>query len=310
MIMKARVRMKIDEVLNLKFYKGRDEYSDGDVEERLLAAVKDNADPEEILKNENEWAFLYHLSPIRENLLEWYDFPGIADSSPVSLLEIGSGCGALTGLFCRKTDRVVGIDLSKRRSTINAYKNKEVDNLEIYVGNFTDIEIDEKFDYVTLIGVLEYSCYYVGGDDPFGEMIRRTKEYLKPGGTLIIAIENKYGMKYFAGAPEDHTGRAFDGITGYRGVDRVRTFSGKGIERLIKENGFDSLEFYYPMPDYKLPGEVFSERRLPGPGSFTDSVAAYDRDRYELFDEAAAFDEICREGDFPFFANSFLIFCR
>lgn len=310
MTMKERVRMKIDEVLNLKFYKGRDEYSDGDVEERLLAAVKDNADPEEILKNENEWAFLYHLSPIRENLLEWYDFPGTADNSPVSLLEIGSGCGALTGLFCRKTDRVVGIDLSKRRSTINAYKNKKYDNLEIYVGNFTDIEIDEKFDYVTLIGVLEYSCYYVGGDDPFGEMLRRAKEYLKPGGALIIAIENKYGMKYFAGAPEDHTGRAFDGITGYRGVDRVRTFSRKGIERLIKENGFDSLEFYYPMPDYKLPGEVFKESRLPGPGSFTDSVAAYDRERYELFDEAAAFDEICREGQFPFFANSFLIFCR
>ncbi len=315
MTMKERVRMKIDEVLNLKFYKGRDEYSDGDVEERLLAAVKDNADPEEILKNENEWAFLYHLSPIRENLLEWYDFTGVidspeADSESVSLLEIGSGCGALTGLFCRKTDRVVGIDLSKRRSTINAYKNKEYDNLEIYVGNFTDIEIDEKFDYVTLIGVLEYSCYYVGGDDPFGEMIRRAKGYLKPGGTLIIAIENKYGMKYFAGAPEDHTGRAFDGITGYRGVDRVRTFSRKGIERLIKENGFDSLEFYYPMPDYKLPGEVFKESRLPGPGSFTGSVAAYDRDRYELFDEAVAFDEICREGQFPFFANSFLIFCR
>lgn len=314
-MMKERVRMKIDEVLNLKFYKGTDEYSDGDVEERLLAAVKDNDDPEEILKNEDEWAFLYHLSPIRENLLEWYDFTGAidsheADSKVVSLLEIGSGCGALTGLFCRKTDRVVGIDLSKRRSTINAYKNKKYDNLEIYVGNFTDIGIDEKFDYVTLIGVLEYSCYYVGGDDPFGEMLRRAKEYLKPGGTLIIAIENKYGMKYFAGAPEDHTGRAFDGITGYRGVDRVRTFSRKGIERLIKENGFDSLEFYYPMPDYKLPGEVFKESRLPGPGSFTDSVAAYDRERYELFDEAAAFDEICREGQFPFFANSFLIFCR
>ncbi len=307
--------MKIDEVLNLKFYKGRDDYSDGEVEERLLAAVKAGGDPEEVLKSENEWAFLYHLSPIRENLLEWFDFAGVSRDregglESVSLLEIGSGCGALTGLFCRKTNRVVGIDLSKRRSTINAYKNKSFDNLEIYVGNFTDIEIDEKFDYVTLIGVLEYSCYYVEGDDPFGEMIRRAKEYLKPGGTLIVAIENKYGMKYFAGAPEDHTGRVFDGITGYRGVDRVRTFSRKGIERLIRGEGFNSLEFYYPMPDYKLPGEVFNESRLPGPGSFTDSVVAYDRERYEIFDEAAAFDEICREGDFPFFANSFLIFSR
>ena len=40
-----------------------------------------------------------------------------------------------------------------------------------------------------------------------------------------IAIENKFGIKYWAGATEDHTGRIFDGIQGYGGVERVRTFS-------------------------------------------------------------------------------------
>ena len=47
-------------------------------------------------------------------------------------------------------------DLSKRRSTINAYKNQDASNLEIMVGNFNVVaeKMEERFDYVTLIGVL------------------------------------------------------------------------------------------------------------------------------------------------------------
>lgn len=291
--------------LKLDFYTGEDTYSDGDIENRLLEIVRENDDYEEFLKDSNEWTYLYHLSPIRENLLEWYDF-----DPEGTLLEIGSGCGALSGLFCKKVKKVTGIDLSKRRSEININKNKKYDNLEIYVANFTDVDIEEKYDYVTLIGVLEYSVYYVGGEDPFVTMLKKAKEYLKPGGTLIVAIENKYGMKYFAGAPEDHTGRMYDGIYGYKNTDRVRTFSKEGIVNLLKKAGFDDNKFYYPMPDYKMPIEVYSEDRLPGKGSLRNITRPYDRDRYVFFDEESAYDSICEDGMFEFFANSFLIFSR
>ena len=169
--------------LNYRFYHGTDEYSDGDVEDRILQAVREKTDyEEEILLDGNNWAMLYHLSPIRENLLEWYDF-----GKGKTLLEIGAGCGAVTGLFCRKCDRVVAVDLSKKRSTINATRNKACGNLEIMVGNFEDIQIKEKFDYVTLIGVLEYSIYYINSPDPFADMLKKARSYLKPGGTLVFA---------------------------------------------------------------------------------------------------------------------------
>ena len=290
--------------LNLDYYKGTDTYSDGDIEEKLLEIVKSGVDLEEFLEKENEWVYLYHFSNIRHNLLEWYDF-----GEGKSLLEIGAGCGAVSGLFCEKVDRVVGIDLSKRRSSINAYRNIDCDNLEIMVGNFEDIHTDEKFDYVTLIGVLEYSIYYINSDDPFHDMLRKAKEYLKPGGKLIIAIENKYGIKYWAGATEDHTGGFFDGIEGYDGVDRVRTFSRHGLEKLIKESGFTDAEFYYPVPDYKMPIEIYSEERLPKKGSIKTPSPAYDRDRLELFSEVKVIDSICEDGLFEEFSNSFLVIC-
>ncbi len=290
--------------MNYLYYHGTDEYTDGDVEDRLLEITRTKADFEEVLADESNWALLYHLSPMRENLLEWYDF-----GKDKTLLEIGAGCGAVTGLFCRKCCRVTAVDLSKKRSLINAARNRDAENLEIIVGNFKDIEIREKYDYVTLIGVLEYSIYYIDSPTPFLDMLKRAKSYLKPGGKLIVAIENKYGIKYWAGAPEDHTGRVFDSITGYDGVERVRTFSRNGLEQLLREAGFSDLAFYYPLPDYKLPAEVWSEENLPKQYPVPGNSPNYDRERLDLFNEEKAMNELIADGLFTQFANSFLVFC-
>lgn len=292
-----------NDVLNLVYYKGDDLYSDGDIENELLKMVTDNEDFTEILKKDDRWPVLYHLSPIRENLLEWYDFEPNAN-----VLEIGSGCGAITGLFCKKVKRVVGIELSRRRSMINAIRNGKYGNLEIMVGNFEDIKIDEKFDYVSLIGVLEYSPLYINSECPFEEMLKRSLGYLKDDGKLIIAIENKMGLKYLAGATEDHTGKVFDGVENYDGVTHVKTLTKKEIEELLKKVGFGQVEFYYPMPDYKMPNVVYSEHYLPQRGDLRNVIDVYDRERYQTFNEELVYDQLCKDGEFEYFANSFLVF--
>lgn len=289
-------------VLNLKFYRGEDLYSDGEVEERLLALCRSGRPMQEILMEETEWAILYHLSDVRENVLDWYAFDPKA-----SLLEIGSGCGAVTGLFCRSVNRVVCNDLSKRRSTINAVRNGHHGNLEIFVGNFEDLVLEETFDYVTLIGVFEYAGYYISHGEPYAQMLQRVKRFLKPGGKLLLAIENKFGLKYWAGAAEDHTAGYFDGIQNYAGIRGVRTFSKQEITGLLEQAGFRENEFYYPMPDYKLPTAVYSDRFLPRKGMLDPMTTSYDRDRYVMFDEAAAYEALAADGQFPYFANSFLI---
>ena len=290
--------------LNYDFYQGDDSYSDGDIEEKLLEIAKSNSgtELEKRIAEEDDWAVLYHFSDIRRNILEWYDM-----KEGASVLEIGAGCGAVTGVLADKAASVTCIDLSKRRSMINAERNRDKDNITIYVGNFKDISLDKKFDYVTLIGVLEYSIYYVGGENPFMEMLKRAKDYLAPGGKLIVAIENKYGLKYWAGAAEDHTGKRFDGITGYAGVDRVRTFSRQKLEEMLRYTGFTDTAFYYPVPDYKMPVEIYSDKKLPKKGSIKSISPNYDRERYLYFDEVKAYDSICEDGMFPFFANSFLV---
>ncbi len=292
-------------MLNLDYYKGEDRYSDGDVEEEILALVSGEDDLEAAVRRDNRWPILYHLSPERRNLLEWFPF-----RPEGSLLEVGAGCGALTGLFCERLRRVVAVELSRRRARIVEARHRRAADLAVYAGNVIDIPLRETFDYITLIGVLEYAGAFLAKPDPCRELLGALLPLLAEDGLLIVAIENRYGLKYWAGAADDHTGRPFDGIEGYPEKGGCETFSRDGLIDLLGRSGLADLEFYYPHPDYKLPQEVFSDAYLPGPGSFLADAPAFDREGFRLFDERRAFFHLVQEGRFPWFANAFLVTAR
>lgn len=290
----------------------RDVYSDGDVENEILNIFKDNDSDkkvEEILQNNPSWPMRYHLSGVRENLLSWYEFP-----KETSLLEIGAGCGALTGLFSKKLSRVVAVELSKRRAEIIAERYKDRNNLTIYAGNLGDINLTEKFDFITLVGVLEYAGKFTHTKNPFIDFLKNVKKYLNDNGTLIVAIENKFGLKYWAGAKEDHTSRFFNSIENYPKKKDIQTFGKEEIKNIFKEAGFEKSDFYYPMPDYKLPTEIFSDEYLPTENHNLRSgmfpVKDLSKKREILFNEKLAMDNIIKNKQFDFFANSFLIFVK
>ena len=290
-------------IIDYSFYSGQDDYSDGDIENDLLELIKSESDVNKIIANDNRWPVLYHFSPVRQNVLEWYDF-----KEDANVLEVGSGCGAITGVLCKKAQSVISVDLSKRRSLINAYRNQEFGNLKIYVGNFNDVELEEKFDYITLIGVLEYADYYTDSTDSFRVFLEKIRGYLKEEGHLLIAIENKFGLKYWAGYAEDHNGMYFEGLEGYPTTDsKARTFGRKELEKLIKDSGYKNTDFYYPLPDYKFPIQIFSDFNLPKESDVNFGQPSYDKDRLRLFDENKVCEGIINEGVFPFFANSFIV---
>lgn len=291
--------------LNDKFYKGEDLYNDGDDIENEMLEIAKAGNWREVLHKSRKWPVLYHFSDIRGNLIEWYPL-----QEGASVLEIGCGCGGISGFLCRKAQKVVGIELSKRRATINAYRNRECSNLEILVGNFQDIELEEKFDYVTLIGVLEYAALYLDDENPYEAMLRRVQGFLKPNGKILIAIENKMGLKYLNGAREDHVGKRFAGVEDYRFHTGVRTFSKPELVQMFENCGICKFQFYYPCPDYKLPDSVYSDAYLPGPGEVRIWNTNYDMPRIALYNDAIMADQVCRDGMFGYFSNSFLAVCN
>lgn len=295
-------------VFNLQWYKGEDQYSEGDVEDEVLQIIREN-DKSEYAKaicDNFSWSSYYHLINIRQNILNWYPFEKDAE-----VLEIGCGMGAITETLCDSCAGVTAVELSKRRATAALLRCRDKENLEIIVGNLNDIAFEKKFDYITLIGVLEYQGNYTDTENPYYDFLKKVRSLLKPNGKLLIAIENQYGLKYWCGAREDHTGVPFEGINQYELTNpKVRTFSKQGLEELVKSCGFANTYFYYPMPDYKLPTVVYSQDCLPKNGNMMNMRCYYIPDNRTLVArENEIYDDLIKNHVFEFFANSFLLEC-
>lgn len=301
-------QLKPKPVFNKKWYEGTDKYSDGSVEDTIIRLIAEN-EPEDYSQSIADnfgWPTFCHLTSIRKNILNWYPF-----DEDASVLEIGCGMGALTCVLCEKCKRVTAVEMSEKRATATLLRCREYDNLEIIVGNLNDIEFGEKFDYITLIGVFEYQGTYTDTDNPYHDFLVKIRSLLKPDGILLIAIENQYGFKYWCGAREDHTAIPFDGINGYKYSSRdVRTFSKDALEKLIKGSGFEETFFYYPMPDYKLPSVIYSEKHLPTKGNMQNLQPYYTPDSATLVaDEKKLYQDVIDNHVFEFMANSFLVEC-
>lgn len=293
-------------ILDDTYYPGEDLYSDGAVEDEMLEIARTYPENQwnHIIAERKSWPILYHFSHIRENIISWLPFTG-----EESVLEIGSGCGAVTGALCKKAKKVTCIELSRKRSQINAWRHRKFDNLTILMGNFQEIErsLTEQYDYITLIGVFEYGENYIDSSSPFVDFLRTVAEHLKPGGKIILAIENRFGLKYWAGCTEDHFGTLFEGLEGYPTTKGVKTFTKKELTGILEKAGGLKASWYYPFPDYKLPMTIYSDRRLPLKGEMNRMETNFDRLRLQLFQESPVYDSLLDNDLFPEFSNSFLL---
>lgn len=281
--------------LNLDYYDSKDIYNDGSIEDRLLEFYRDKKK----LDFSKDDVF-YLTTDVRNNILNWYPF-----TKKDSVLEIGCGCGTLTEFLCNQCAHVTCVEGSKRRSEITYYRHKNKDNLEIYAANFDTVKLNKKFDYIILIGVFEYAKQFFDSSTPFDDFLVKIKKLLKSTGKVLIAIENRYGIKYFAGANEDHLISPYVGLEGYEQFN-VQTFGKKEFTDLIEKYGFSKSKFYYPFPDYKLPSIIYTDKRVPKKNEIFE-IPIYPYGSPLTFDIPKALRGFLDNDCFGFFSNSFLV---
>jgi 2-polyprenyl-3-methyl-5-hydroxy-6-metoxy-1,4-benzoquinol methylase len=291
--------------LNKQWYDASHVYSDGAIELEIHQMLSQGQSEEQILQQDNRWPILYHFSPVRQNIVRWLDLPKSAD-----VLEIGSGMGAITKALCAKAGHVTCVELSLLRSQINELRNQAFANLEIIVANLNDIPFTRQYDVVTLIGVLEYSGRYTDGPNPYKDFLEKAASLVKPGGQLIIAIENRLGLKYFAGAVEDHYGQPFVGLNHYPDDLGIRTFSLPELESLLAEAQLPAYDLYLPFPDYKFPTTIVAADAADFYREALADEANFGAYAQTLFDQRQVNADLISQHTFKEFANSFLIVAR
>lgn len=261
----------------------------------VLEKAKTKREIEEILLESTDEELLYHFSEVRENILNWYPFDGTE-----SFLEIGSECGALTGMLCEKVGNVVAVETDSIMNEVNKKRNENHENLEIF--DKTVDELREKtYQYISLIGTLERIEKYFGSSDVEG-FLARIKSILEENGTLFIAVDNKFSMAKWSGCDKSN---AEEGLESFD-----KGYSYRELKEILEKAGFEEIKFLFPNPDYEFPLEIFDESRVPKSGFLKSPLASYYSERMITFDEMKAFDAVCKEGRFKEFTNSFLILCK
>ena len=106
----------------------------------------------QILEEGTEPWILEALSPIRENLVDWLDI-----AKDASVLEIGSGYGALTGILARKAGSVDVVDEREENLETGRRRWGQMENIRWHL---KETGTERVYDWVFLIGprALYWNC--------------------------------------------------------------------------------------------------------------------------------------------------------
>jgi SAM-dependent methyltransferase len=219
------------------------------------------------LKKTDKYHFDYAMDEKRGDFSLYLD---IKENTRV--LDLGCGWGAVTLSIARKSANVFGADatLETLRFLKLRAAQEGLNNLNLVRLNPFDFHPfpfkDNFFEIVILNGVLEWIGNYKMDLKPDKLQLNALKEVqriMKPGGSLYIGIENRWGFGMFLGG-KDHSGKAYTSImprflanvytkTTMNKPYRTYTYSHIGYSKLLKKAGFKNVEFFMPMESYRFP---------------------------------------------------------
>jgi SAM-dependent methyltransferase len=261
---------------------------------------------DELPRRRGTWTARYHLARERGNILR-----PLALQPDFRILEIGAGCGAVTRYLGETCATVDALEPTPQRASIARLRTRDLSTVEVFIGELADIPEEPTYDVVVIVGVLEY----VGQSDDSGdrvEFLQAARKRLRPGGSVVCAIENRLGVQYLAGAPEEHVAASFEGLEGYTRQRSARTFSRAEIERLFRQAGL-SPTVLGVMPDYKFARLLFADPLLDSQAvplawsapTFPSDASPHQRPR--LVSELHLWRALVDAGLGGHFANSFLL---
>lgn len=235
-----------------------------------------------------------------QNILNWYNF-----TPEDEILEIGGNTGNLTTLLCKKVKKVTTLEPNIENVEKIKKKCEEHDNLEIV----SDLSLEKQYDKVVLIGVAPRVQEFFGEYLTLEQIIKKMEKYLKSNGKILLALDNKFGIRYFSGNYENALNKKFASLNGYKNeTKKIETYTKEVLENIFNKLGYN-YNFYYPLPDYKIPDVIFSDKYLPTYRNFDKYNSYFIKDTFIVFDEIVVLREILKTNPemFTFFANSFFI---
>ncbi len=190
-----------------------------------------------------------------------------------AVLDCGCGMGAISAGLARHFDRVYATDLTLERAQFTRLRCQQdgLHNVVVFCsGDTPHLPLaNASVDVIVLNGVLEWIPEFRPGEPRSAqlEFLEELERILTPTGTLFVGIENRVGVNYLLGAPEDHSHLRFMSLLPRRLADvyshwrrqtpyRNYTYTRSGYRRLFRAAGFACTEFFCLAPSYRNPERV------------------------------------------------------
>ena len=169
----------------------------------------------------------------------------------------------------------------------NTTKLKIVDNLE-------NVE-DKRYDYVILLGTLEYANKIFQGENPKKQLMEYAKGHLKENGKILIAVNNKIGIDNYC----------------KKSYKEKQKLAKTEIENLLKKCNLNYYKFYYVLPNYETTNVLFTDEFLPNQETLSRDITLYDEEDIWICPEIKFYSDLIKENKdlFKIFANSYFIEC-
>lgn len=165
------------------------------------------------------------------------------------------------------------------------------------------------YDYIVSVAVPERM------EEPL-KYLKRLRDRLTPDGTLLLGMNNRYGLHFFCGDRDPYTGRVFDSIENYwrayqkeEDQFRGRCYAREEITALLSEAGFSKQKYYSVISNLEHPSMLFSEDYLPNEDLANRVFPEYHYPRTVFLEEEHLYDGLIQNGMFHQMANAWLIEC-
>lgn len=256
--------------------------------------------PEEyykIINDDKRTNIVNIFSEMKTNIIKWYPF-----ENNKSVLEIGANYGEITSELVKKCQEVIAIEFCKDKVNCISKRLKDIKNLKIILSSdLKNLQLSDKFDYITLIGTAEYAKEL--GFENLNEMINWAYRILNDDGKIFLALDNKLGAKYLAGSTRNKEEFPFANYKPH--VQKKYNFYGKTeLETILKNNNIENYKFYYPVPNYNLTHLIYTDDYLPKNSQYN---IYYREDEEILFNELNLIEDTIKNKVFEFYTNSYFI---
>ena len=214
--------------------------------------------------NANELELLSTILEMRKNIISWYPF-----SKNDSILLLNTNCRNIIQELLQKTGEVV-------------------------VGNKGLVNINNKFDYIIIIGIENL-------EESLENTLKNIKHMLKENAKILIAADNKYALNNICKLKNINCST--------KNCISSNKYSLKRLISEIEYAGFKNKKIYYPFTDYKFTNVIFTDEKLTDGYNILRNISYNSKSNIKFFNQNDIYIKLLEDNNqgFKEIANSYFI---